>query len=181
MKNTKNPITIFTLTSATINTPLGDMIAIADESALYLLEFTNRKNSGRQLQDVQIKTNATIAPGNNDILELVKKELALYFAGKLKNFTIPLRLLGTIFQEKTWNALTKVPYGTTFNYAQLAAGIGNKDAFRAVANANSANKIAIVVPCHRIIKSDGDLCGYAGGIERKQWLIDHEKQNLLVS
>jgi len=153
------------------------MIAIADENALYLLEFSNRKNIDTQIQQLQIKANATIVPGKNNTLDLVEHELGLYFAGKLKNFSVPVQFLGTPFQHKAWAALQTVPYGNTYSYAQEAAIIGDKNACRAVAHANSVNKIAIVVPCHRIIKTNGDLCGYAGGIERKQWLINHEKQN----
>ncbi len=177
MKNKKNHTTQTLLTSSHINTPLGDMVAISDENALYLLEFTNRKNIDQQILHLQTKANATIVQGSNNILDLVEQELALYFAGRLKNFSVPVQFLGTSFQHKTWAALQTVPYGHTYSYAQEAAIIGDKNACRAVANANSVNKIAIVVPCHRIIKTNGDLCGYAGGIERKQWLINHEKEN----
>src|SRR3990172_6836953 len=179
MKKKKYPTTVILLNSSHIHTPIGKMIEIEDEKALYLLEFTNRKNIDKQLQQLQIKTNATIIPGKNNILDLVERELKLYFAGKLKNFSVLVHFSGTPFQQKAWSALQAVPYGHTYSYAQEAAIIGDKNACRAVANANSVNKIAIVVPCHRIIKTNGDLCGYAGGLERKQWLIEHEKNNTL--
>lgn len=177
MLNQKHPTTTTFFNASHIDTPLGNMIAIADEKALYLLEFTNQKNVEQTIQQLCIATQSTIVPGNNHILDLVTKELTLYFAGTLKNFTIPVHFVGTAFQHKAWHALTTVAYGHTRSYAQQAILVGNKNACRAVARANSTNTIAIVIPCHRIISSSGKLSGYAGGIERKQWLINHEKTN----
>lgn len=142
----------------TITTPLGPLKACAHDQAVYRLAFTD-----------------TAAPDNpNKILQQLKQELDAYFAGTLKKFTVPLDLRGTPFQKKVWQALLTIPAGTTVSYAQIAHAIGQPTAFRAVALANKANPIAIIVPCHRVIKANGDLCGYNGGVERKAWLLEHE-------
>jgi AraC family transcriptional regulator of adaptative response/methylated-DNA-[protein]-cysteine methyltransferase len=99
-----------------------------------------------------------------------------YFAGKLKQFKTPIFWSGSVFQKIVWDALVRIPYGETRSYADVAASLGKPSAFRAVANANGANPLAIVVPCHRVINTDGGLGGYGGGLARKKWLIDHEKQ-----
>lgn len=168
------------LLSSRIQTPLGDMIAIADKDGLYILDFTDRKHFERNIQRLIIKTNGIIEQGNNSILGLIVQELTAYFAGNLKNFTTPIHLSGSDFQRNAWDFLVTVSYGMTRTYLQQAAGIGNERACRAVAHANSKNTLAIIVPCHRIIASSGKLCGYAGGIERKKWLIRHEEQNQIL-
>jgi len=162
------------LNSCSIHTPLGTMIAIADENKLYLLDFIDSKYIQRHREQL----HATIIPGKNRILTLITTELNAYFAGNLKNFTTPVHFIGTDFQEKSWHALTTIAYGNTCSYAQEAIIVGNKNTHRAVANANSHNKLAIIVPCHRIIGVDGTLGGYASGIERKKWLLEHEKRNI---
>ena len=164
------------LLSSRIQTPLGDMIAIANQDGLYLLDFTDRKHLDHNIQSI-LKTNGIIQQGNNPILDLITEELKAYFAGNLKNFTTPIHFLGSEFQRNAWNFLTMVSYGMTRSYLQQAIGLGNEKACRAVAHANSKNILAIIVPCHRIIASNGKLCGYAGGVERKKWLICHEEQN----
>jgi len=171
-------ISVKTLTSCTIETPLGTMIAIADEHALYLLDFIDRKNAERQLGLILTKTNAIIVPGSNAVLDSITQELTDYFAGKLTSFTTPIQFTGSPFQHGAWNMLTTVPYGQTRTYLQEAVILGNKNACRAVARANSTNNLAIIVPCHRIIGSNGKLTGYAGGVDRKEWLINHEKQHI---
>ncbi|NSW90709.1 MAG: methylated-DNA--[protein]-cysteine S-methyltransferase [Firmicutes bacterium] len=105
------------------------------------------------------------------------KQLHEYFAGKRKNFTLDIKLNGTDFQKKVWSALTEIPYGETVSYGKIAEKIGNKKAARAVGNANNRNPISIIVPCHRVIGSDGNLTGYGGGLWRKKWLLEHEKSN----
>ena len=102
-------------------------------------------------------------------------ELEEYFNGRLREFKTPVHFVGTAFQQRVWKSLCTIPYGETGTYAQQAQVIGRPFAYRAVANANAANHCAIIVPCHRIIKSNGDLCGYAGGVERKRWLLAHEQ------
>lgn len=168
------------LLSSRIQTPLGDMIAIADNDGLYILDFTDRKHFERNIERLIIKTNGIIKQGNNPILDLAFKELTAYFAGNLKKFTIPIHFSGSEFQRSAWGFLTAIPYGMTRTYLQQAIGVGNERACRAVAHANSKNTLAIIVPCHRIIASSGKLCGYAGGVERKKWLICHEEQNQIL-
>lgn len=111
-----------------------------------------------------------------EALRSIEQELKKYFEGRLGKFTTPLFLLGSPFQKKVWNELLKIPYGTTRSYAAQAVSMGEPKATRAVANANGANQLAIVIPCHRIINSNGALGGYGGGIARKEWLLQHESK-----
>lgn len=104
--------------------------------------------------------------------------MELYFSGKLRQFNTPTHLIGSPFQKKAWLALIDIPYGETRSYLQQAKVIGNPSAYRAVANANGANQLAIVVPCHRIINANGELGGYGGGVNRKQWLLEHERRHI---
>lgn len=159
-----------------IDTPLGIMIAIADDEALYLLEFIDRWRLEFKIIRLQKKTKSTIIPGYCNPILSIKKELAAYFAGDLKEFKTKLQILGSNFQKSAWKALMGVPYGATCSYLEQAKIIGKASACRAVANANAANQIAIVLPCHRIINTSGRLGGYAGGLQRKEWLINHEKK-----
>jgi methylated-DNA-[protein]-cysteine S-methyltransferase len=111
---------------------------------------------------------------DHKLLYACAKQLEEYFAGKRKQFTLPLNQDGTEFQEKVWDLLYKIPYGKTISYNELAKQYGDLKAIRAVASANGKNNIAIIVPCHRVIGSDHSLVGYAGGLWRKKWLLDHE-------
>lgn len=104
-----------------------------------------------------------------------KQQLTAYFAGTLTKFDLPLKLQGTIFQQQVWEALKTISYGTTMSYGELAQQIGQPNAFRAVGVANGRNPVSIIVPCHRVIAANGKLTGYGGGIERKQWLLNHER------
>jgi len=158
-----------------ITTPLGQMLAIADMEVLYLLEFTDCRGFDHEIERLKEKAGAIIATGKTKILISIEQELQHYFAGTLREFKTPIALLGTPFQHAVWTTLQKIPFGNTGSYAQVACSIGMPTAFRAVANANGKNRLAIIIPCHRIIKRSGDLCGYNGGLARKQWLIDHEK------
>jgi len=151
------------------------MVACASEKGICLLEFGNRKNFERQIAAV------TETPGidqiideTNDQLNLLKEELAAYFSGDLQKFSVNLDITGTEFQVNVWNQLLKIPYGKTISYIQLAKETGKPKSVRAVANANAMNKIAILVPCHRVIGANGSLTGYAGGLHRKKWLLDLE-------
>jgi AraC family transcriptional regulator of adaptative response/methylated-DNA-[protein]-cysteine methyltransferase len=155
--------------SAWIETPLGPMMAIADEKALHLLEFAERKNLERQ-----IKRFKTI-PGRTPPIDSIEKELGQYFDGALKTFRTPHAFQGTPFQRRVWEELQKIPFGETRSYSALASAIDRPKAFRAVAQANRSNRLAIIIPCHRVINASGNLAGYAGGIPRKQWLISHER------
>lgn len=158
-----------------IETPLGEMIACATNKGICLLEFNNRKNIEGQFQKTEKELNSIIVEEDNIHFDLLKKELAAYFRRELNQFTVPLDLIGTEFQKKVWQALLTIPYGKTVSYLQQSEAMGNPLSIRAVANANGMNKIAIIVPCHRVIGSNGKLTGYAGGLERKRWLLNMEK------
>lgn len=161
---------------AWINTKLGKLIAICDERALYLLEFIEKGILQRELKKLVITHQAKIIKGQAAPIDSIKKELNAYFKGTLVKFNTPLYLTGTDFQKQAWKALIRIPYGKTRSYLEQATIIGNEKAFRAVANANGANMLSIIIPCHRIINTNGNLGGYAGGLDRKQWLLDHEKK-----
>lgn len=164
------------LKASWLDTVLGPMLAIADDEGLYLLEFVDRRGLEREIERLRIKTKSAIIPGITNPIKSITLELQSYFDGTLKDFKTPLHFLGSSFQKTVWKELMCIPYGQTRTYAAQAEAIGKATAFRAVANANGANQIAIVIPCHRIISSNGDLGGYGGGITRKQWLIDHERK-----
>ncbi len=157
-----------------IETPMGRMITISDETALYLLEFTNRKNMRRQFDRLRKIQGRAVLPGRTDITVQIESELSRYFAGELTHFKTPLATSGTEFQRQTWDALQTIPHGETRSYAQLAEMIGKPAAVRAVASANANNGLALIIPCHRVIAKNGGLGGYAGGLKRKQELLDLE-------
>ena len=157
-----------------IDTPLGPMIAISDEDAIYLLEFANRRGLEREVEKLRKKVKAAIIPGKTKVIDSIKKELELYFKGDLKRFSTPIIMLGTPFQKKVWLELIQIPIGKTCSYFEIAKKLKNTGAVRAVGSANGANQIAIVIPCHRVINRDGQLGGYGGGLARKKWLLEHE-------
>jgi O-6-methylguanine DNA methyltransferase len=163
------------LLSHHITTPLGQMLAIADNNFLYLLEFIQQKNLSRAL--INLQKEFTITENKNELITYLENELEKYFKGNLKKFQTPIEFLGTEFQKLAWQNLQKIEYGKTKSYLEQAQGLGKNSAYRAVANANAANKIAIIMPCHRVINSNGKLGGYAGGVQKKQWLLDHEKMH----
>ncbi len=152
----------------TFETPLGAMRAVADEKALHALVFVDEQASDWIDEGVLVLTEP---------LRLIQVELKDYFAGRLKNFKTPHVMQGTAFQTAAWGALKKIPYGQTKSYAELARAIAKPLACRAIGNANGANPLAIVVPCHRVINSNGGLGGYSAGLWRKEWLLNHEKND----
>ena len=159
-----------------IDTPLGAMIAICDRRALHLLEFADRKALPAELNRLRSMSRDGIGIGRFDSHDLLATELARYFAGEGADFTIPLVFHGTAFTRDVWTALRTIPAGQTRSYSQIAQSIGAPTATRAVARANGANQIALIVPCHRVIGADGSLTGYGGGLWRKQQLIELERQ-----
>ncbi len=163
------------LKSTEFDSPLGPILAIADDEALYLLEFLDGRGVALEVENLRAKTKADIIPGRSNLIISIKKELKAYFAGDLKIFKTPVKFLGTPFQQLAWSALLRIPYGETRSYAAQAISIKKPTAFRAVANANGANQLAIIVPCHRIINTGGALGGYGGGLKRKKWLLKHEQ------
>lgn len=160
---------------ARIATPLGPMLAGASDAGVCLLEFADRRGLETQLTRVQKRLNARALPGTHPVLALLAAQLEEYFAGARRDFTVPLVFTGTEFQEKVWRALLTIPCGETRSYQEQATYIGAPGSVRAVARANGDNCIAILVPCHRVIGKDGSLTGYAGGLPRKQALLDLER------
>lgn len=161
-----------------LETPLGTMIACATEKGICLLEFSDRKMLETELKDIAKLWNATIIQGENPFFEILERQLSEYFSSHRTEFSVPLHLLGTDFQRKVWTILQTIPYGETRSYKEQAITLGNPQSVRAVANANGMNRISILVPCHRVIGSDGQLTGYGGGIWRKKYLLDLESKNL---
>ena len=160
-----------------IETDLGTMVACATDKGVCLLEFSDRKGLETELKQLAKYHNANIVQGQNKYFKQLKEELDAYFEGRLKEFKVPLDISGTDFQKQIWQALVEIPYGTTSSYLRQAEVLGKPSSVRAVANANGMNKIAIIIPCHRVVGSDGSLTGYAGGLWRKRKLIDLEKDN----
>jgi len=158
-----------------LETPLGEMLAAACDEGLCMLEFVDRNALPRQIQQLRKHVGPAIAPGDHALLDSIADELTRYFERSLRRFTTPLFAPGTPFQERVWSELQRIPHGETRSYAQLAAAIGQPTAVRAVASANARNRLAILIPCHRVIASNGDLAGYAGQVWRKQRLLELER------
>jgi AraC family transcriptional regulator, regulatory protein of adaptative response / methylated-DNA-[protein]-cysteine methyltransferase len=158
-----------------IDTPLGAMIAVADDEGLRLLEFIDRRATERELSILRKRLATNVVPGEHRYLAAVRQQLANYFSGKNLEFDVPLAPVGSPFQLRAWEILQSIPVGETRSYSWMAKRLGDENARRAVGRANGTNMICIVVPCHRVIRADGTLCGYGGGLWRKKWLLDHER------
>ncbi|MHA6263049.1 bifunctional transcriptional activator/DNA repair enzyme AdaA [Arenibacterium sp. CAU 1754] len=159
-----------------IDTPLGAMIAVSDDRHLHLLEFLDRKALPGELRKLHRMVRGDIGFGRPAPTEQTAQQLREFFAGARREFSVPLALHGSAFAQSVWRALQTIPAGQTRSYSQIAEQIGRPDAVRAVARANGANQIAILIPCHRVIGADGSLTGYGGGLWRKQKLIEIETQ-----
>ena len=159
----------------TIQTPLGEMVACAVDQGICLLEFTDRKTIEKQLKALSKALKADILEKEHSHFRQLEEELTEYFDGKRSRFDVPLFTTGTEFQEKVWQLLREIPMGEIRTYKKQSELLGNPKAIRAVGTANGINKIAILIPCHRVIGSNGKLIGYAGGIWRKQKLLELEK------
>jgi methylated-DNA-[protein]-cysteine S-methyltransferase len=181
------------LSRATIATPLGDMLALASDSALCALEFTtSKRESDFRLQTSHVDASRVvrlearlrrwfpphdIADRDTPVIAATRKWLAAYFAGEKGDAAdLPLDMRGADFEKRVWRALRAIPVGQTTSYGAIAKQLGDAGASRAVGAANGANPIAIIVPCHRVIGSTGSLTGYGGGLDRKKWLLDHERR-----
>ncbi len=164
------------ITTTSIETELGTLIAGANEGGICLLEFADRKILGKEYKDLEKYFNTTIQEGENEYFNLIRTQLSEYFEGARKEFKLPLIMAGSTFQKRVWNELMSIPYGSTRSYLEQSIALGNPDSIRAVAHANGMNRIAIVIPCHRVIGSDGSLTGYGGGLKRKKWLLEHERK-----
>ena len=165
------------LASTVISTPLGDMLAVASGQGLCLLEFIGQKGVERELAQVQAARGGPVVERSDATLEQARQQLGEYFAGERRQFTLALDLVGTPFQQRAWQALLAIDFGCTRSYAEQARHIGQPTATRAVAAANGSNKVSIVVPCHRVIGSNGSLTGFGGGLARKQALLQLEARS----
>jgi AraC family transcriptional regulator of adaptative response/methylated-DNA-[protein]-cysteine methyltransferase len=169
------------ITVAWIESPLGPLVAGATESHLVLLEFTDRRMLESQFMTLRKRFRMPVVPGENRIIKQLRGELSEYFAGKRKQFSIPVKFPGSAFQERVWGELRKIPFGKTIAYEELARRVDSPRGQRAVGATNGLNRIAIVVPCHRVINKDGALGGYGGGLWRKQALLELERGERVYS
>lgn len=169
------------LCSSQITTPIGLMFAVADSRGLVLCEFHDRPMLPIQLERVARICGGKPVEGTNAIIEQTQLELDEYFLGKREDFSIPLILDGTPFQSRVWRELLQIPFGKTTSYDWIAERVGRHGAARAVGRANGDNRIAIIVPCHRVINADGTMSGYGGGKHRKRWLLAHEKRGVQLT
>jgi len=160
-----------------IETPLGTMLALADDAGLRLLEFVDRRGLEREILQLRRRLRCVMVPGNNATLDALAEQLARYFAGESLTFEVPLAPVGSDFQRRVWAELQRIPPGTTRSYLEMARRVGVPKAARAIGRANGSNMLALVIPCHRVINADGSLCGYAGGLWRKQRLLEHERNH----
>jgi AraC family transcriptional regulator of adaptative response/methylated-DNA-[protein]-cysteine methyltransferase len=159
---------------AWIESPVGPLITGATDQGVCFLEFTDRRRLEAQVEKLKKLFPMGVVPGENKYLKLLREELTLYFEGRLREFKVPLIYPGTPFQERVWNELLRIPYGETRSYEQMAQNIGKPEAIRAAASANGMNRIAILIPCHRVVNKSGKLGGYGGGLWRKQFLLNLE-------
>lgn len=157
-----------------IDTPLGPMLAGATDDGICLLEFTDRRALPTELDTLRRRLGRPIVAGSHQHLDHLRTELAEYFAGTRRAFDLPLITLGSAFQERTWSELRRLASGTTISYEELAERVGRPRAQRAVGTANGANRIAVVIPCHRVVSKTGETGNYGGGSWRKEWLLTHE-------
>lgn len=160
-----------------IESPIGELILGATDRGLCLLEFADRRTLSMEIITLQKLFRCAVISGNNRHLDHTVAELGLYFKGQLTSFSTPLEAPGTPFQTAVWNQLLRIPYGKTISYAMLAERVGRPGAQRAVGRANGDNRIAIIIPCHRVVQADGAMRGYGGGVWRKQYLLDLERQH----
>ncbi len=164
-----------------LDTPLGPMVAGATGEGLCLLEFADRRAFERQLRTLRQRLGVAVVPGRNRHLDQLSRQLSEYFAGRRRAFDVPLVAPGSEFQQRVWEELRRIPYGQSVSYAELARRMGKPGSARAVGRANGDNRIAILIPCHRVVREDGTLCGYGGGVWRKQHLLDLERQSAVAS
>lgn len=164
-----------TLSIQKLITPLGSMTVLSDNQFIYLLDFSDHRDLKDNIIKIKQQTKSEIINHETPTFHSIKKELDFYFEGQLREFKTPTAFFGSPFQVQVWDALKKIPYGETQSYSELANTIGKKTAHRAVANANGANRLTIIVPCHRVIASNGTIGGYSGGASRKQQLLDLER------
>ena len=164
------------LSTRWVESPLGTLLLAADGEGLRLVEFAVEERLEREIADLRAALGAVLVPGRTPLLAAAEAQLVEYFAGRRTRFELALAPLGTPFERNVWTELGKIPFGETRCYAEIAERIGRAGAQRAVGTANGRNRLAIVIPCHRVIRGDGELSGYGGGVGRKRWLLDHERR-----
>ena len=169
------------LHSQRLATPLGAMLAVADDRGLVLCEYIDKTRIARHLQRVERLCRGRPVEAPHPILDQTQRELNEYFLGQREEFTVPLVLGGSPFQSAVWNELRRIPFGKTVSYDSIATQLQRPGGARAVGRANGDNRIAIIVPCHRVIDANGSLSGYGGGRHRKRWLISHEKRGVQLT
>lgn len=160
-----------------IDTPVGKMRIGASDEGICLFDFQYRKSIDTIMKRIETLSGKKFADGDHPHFKILEQQIGEYFVGTRKEFDLPLHLVGTPFQKSVWEGLLKIPYGETRSYKQQSIFLGNEKAIRAVATANGENGIAIIVPCHRVIGTNGTLVGYGGGLQRKKWLLDHERKH----
>lgn len=165
-----------TLSCAWVDTPVGPLLAVADDEQLLMLEFAGKRRVETDLR--RLGRTSTLTAADNSVISNVRAELAAYFSGELREFRTPFLLSGTDFQKDVWRELSRIPYGETISYLELAKRVGRPTAFRAVAQANGANRLPVIIPCHRVINADGRIGGYGGGVQRKELLLELEQRQL---
>lgn len=196
------PRTIRVLFARLLQTPIGAMLALADDAGLRVLDFVDRRGLPRQIGTIRRVLACAVVPGAHRYLDAVEQELGLYFAGKPSAITstsqqagleaevggIVLAPIGpggtpggSAFQRAVWGELRRIPSGRTRSYAEQARAVGKPRGVRAVARANGENFLSLIIPCHRVIGSDGSMTGYGGGVARKRWLLEHEAKMAEVS
>lgn len=164
-----------------LETPIGTIVVCATDKGICLLEFADIEGIQKEYDHLSKEKNAVIVSGENKHITQLKEELKKYFEGELITFSVALDLIGTAFQQQVWNGLLHIPYGETKSYKEQSEYLQIPKSIRAVANANGMNRIAIVIPCHRIIGTDGSLTGYIGGIWRKKFLLELENKERFSS
>lgn len=160
---------------ALLETPLGPMLAAVSDEAVCQLEFADRRGLERSYAEMRRRFSMPVLPGENAVMKQLRAELAQYFRGQRRSFTVPMLMRGTDFQQRVWNELQRIPYGKTASYETIAVRLGAPTAVRAVARANGSNRLYLLVPCQRVIAKDGGLSGYGGGVWRKRLLLELER------
>jgi AraC family transcriptional regulator of adaptative response/methylated-DNA-[protein]-cysteine methyltransferase len=160
-----------------IDTPVGKMRIGATDEGICLFDFQYRRSIDAIMKRIETLTGDTFTEGEHPHFKKLELQMKEYFAGTRQDFDLPLHLVGTPFQKSVWEGLLQIPYGETRSYKQQSIFLGDEKAIRAVAGANGQNGIAIIVPCHRVIGEDGSLTGYGGGLQRKKWLLAHERKH----
>jgi AraC family transcriptional regulator of adaptative response/methylated-DNA-[protein]-cysteine methyltransferase len=167
------------LLTSLLETPLGPMLAVVNGHSVCQLEFADRRGLEASYAEMRRRFALPVAPGNNPIMEQLRAELGEYFGGTRRDFSVEPALVGTAFQQKVWRALRRIPFGQAASYEDVARQLGARSAVRAVAQANGANRLYLLVPCHRVIGKDGTLTGYGGGLWRKRLLLELEQTGRL--